>query len=154
MINSPETNPLRSNPLRALLPPALMALAVYIGGASLAIIAGLSAGLSATSRMALYHELSPWVLGETVRSAEPGTRWLLEPVMYHVETLLTSAAWFAYTHKPLITTYQPFIEGFFQYVVPLVMAGLAGTSVYLALKQLDDNGQATRTALRLVGWWR
>lgn len=141
--------------LRNWLPIPLMALAVYIWLVSLGVIAGLSVGLRAGSRMELYWELSRFGFDTIVAEAEPHVRWLLEPVLYHVTTIVYESAWFAYTNTAFVDANLALIGGFFQYVVPVVNAGLVGASVYLALSALDEVGdRLAQLLLRLVRWHR
>lgn len=141
--------------LRSWLPIPLLALAAYIGLASVGVVAGLSAGQRVGSRMELYQELNRFGLDTVVAEAEPHVQWVLEPVLYHVMTIVYKSAWFAYTNAAFVETNQGLIQGFFQYVVPVVMAGLVGASVWLLLDSIDATEAPVANALlRLWGWRR
>lgn len=141
--------------LRGWLPLPLMALSGYIGLVSLSVIAGLSTGLEATSRMDLYRALDPDGLGRAAHTADPAARWLIGPVFYHVETIVIKSAWFAYSNAAFVEANQSLINGFFQYVVPVAMFVLVWLSFYLLFESLGatESGVA-RLLLRLLGWSR
>ena len=141
--------------LRNRLPIPLVALGTYIAMASISVLAGISAGLSAESRIDLLKELNPAYFNNTVASAEPEVRWILEPTLYHAETLMAATAGWVYNNQAVVHAHKPLISGFFQYVVPLTVVSMFGAAFYIVLSDLsEENPAAANLILRLVGWFR